>query len=70
MEATYSSETLVEIQRTTRRFITEDITFHDHRSDNLKFYMFTELLANIYIGLCSAHLFIFLIRWHVKVRTF
>jgi hypothetical protein len=32
MEATYSSETLVDFQRTTRRYIPEDTDFHKHHS--------------------------------------
>jgi hypothetical protein len=36
MEATYSSETSVDFQRTIRRYITEDRTVHNHRCDNLK----------------------------------
>jgi hypothetical protein len=36
MEATRSSETSVGSQRTTRRYIPEDDTLHNHRCDNLK----------------------------------
>jgi hypothetical protein len=36
MEATCSSETSVNFQRTTRRYISEDSTLHNHRCENLK----------------------------------
>jgi hypothetical protein len=36
MEAICSSETSVDTQRTTRRYISEDSTLHDHRCENLK----------------------------------
>jgi hypothetical protein len=39
MEAICSSETSVETQRTTRRYIPEDDTLHNHRSENLKSYI-------------------------------
>jgi hypothetical protein len=39
MEAIYSSETSVDFQRTTRRYIPEDSTLHNHRSENLKSYI-------------------------------
>jgi hypothetical protein len=39
MEAIYSSETSVNIQRTTRRYIPEDSTFNNHRCENLKSYL-------------------------------
>jgi hypothetical protein len=38
MEATYSSETSVDFQRNTRRYIPEDRTFRNHRCENLKLY--------------------------------
>jgi hypothetical protein len=40
MEVMRSSETSVDTQRTTQRHIPEDGTLHDHRSVNLKSYMF------------------------------
>jgi hypothetical protein len=40
MEAICSSETSVDTQRTTRRYIPEDDTLHNHRCENLKSYMF------------------------------
>jgi hypothetical protein len=38
MGAIYSSETSVDTQRITRRYIPEYGTLHDHRCENLKFY--------------------------------
>jgi hypothetical protein len=38
MEALCSSETPVDTQRTTRRYIPEDDTLHNHRCENLKSY--------------------------------
>jgi hypothetical protein len=38
MEAACSSETSVDTQRTTRRYIPEDRTLHNHRYENLKSY--------------------------------
>jgi hypothetical protein len=38
MEAACSFETLVDIQRTTRRYIPEEIPLHNHRYENLKSY--------------------------------
>jgi hypothetical protein len=35
MEAIFSSEKIVDFQRTTRRYILEDSTLHNHRSENL-----------------------------------
>jgi hypothetical protein len=39
MEALRSSETLADFQRTTRRYIPEDSTLHNHRCENLKSYI-------------------------------
>jgi hypothetical protein len=36
MEAIFSSETSVDPQQTTRRYIPEDGTLHNHRCENLK----------------------------------
>jgi hypothetical protein len=36
MEAIFSSETSVDFQRTTRRYIPEGSTLHNHRCENLK----------------------------------
>jgi hypothetical protein len=38
MEAIYSSEMSVEFQRTTRRYIPEARTLHNHHCENLEFY--------------------------------
>jgi hypothetical protein len=38
MESLCSSETSVDIQRNTRRYIPEDNTLHNHRCENLKSY--------------------------------
>jgi hypothetical protein len=40
MEATYSSETSVDFQRNTQRYIPEDSTLDNHRSKNLKSWNF------------------------------
>jgi hypothetical protein len=37
METIFSSETSVHFQRTTRRYVPEDRTLHNHRCENLKF---------------------------------
>jgi hypothetical protein len=46
MEATRSSETSVDFQMTTQRYIPEDRTLHNHRCEKLKSYtvhdMFTD----------------------------
>jgi hypothetical protein len=39
IEAIFSSETSADIQRTTRLYIPENSTLHDHRCENLKFYI-------------------------------
>jgi hypothetical protein len=39
MEAIYSSETLVDFQGTTRRYIPENSTLHNHRCESLKSYI-------------------------------
>jgi hypothetical protein len=36
MEAIYSSETSVDTQLTTGRYVPEDVTLYNHRSENLK----------------------------------
>jgi hypothetical protein len=43
MKAICSSETPVDTQRTTRRYIPEDGTLHNHRCENLKSYMISFL---------------------------
>jgi hypothetical protein len=50
MEAICSSETPVDAQRTTRRYIPEDSTLHNHRCENLKSYkMNTYLWSTIFL---------------------
>jgi hypothetical protein len=39
MKATYSSETSVDFQRTTQRYISEDITLHNHQCENISSYI-------------------------------
>jgi hypothetical protein len=46
MEATYSSEASVDFQRTTRRYIPEDRTLHDHRCKNITFYLELDFSKN------------------------
>jgi hypothetical protein len=54
MEAVCSPETSVDFYRTTRRYIPEDCTLHNHRCENLKSYM---VEVYLYIGkMCSLHL--------------
>jgi hypothetical protein len=45
MEATCSSETSVDFQRTTRRYIPEDITPHNHCCENLIFYKISKFVG-------------------------
>jgi hypothetical protein len=49
MEATGSSETSADIQRTTRRYIPEDRTLHNDRCENFKSYMFLSVPPNYYM---------------------
>jgi hypothetical protein len=39
MKAIYYAETSVDFERTTRRYIAQDRTLHNHRCENLKFYV-------------------------------
>jgi hypothetical protein len=41
MEAAFSSETSVDFQLTTRRYIPDDGTIQKHRCENLKSYIYT-----------------------------
>jgi hypothetical protein len=50
MEVTYSSETSVDFQRTTRLYIPEDVTLHNHRSKNLKSYIHLNVLPHLLLG--------------------
>jgi hypothetical protein len=55
MEAVYSSETSVGTQRTTRRYIPEDGPLHNHRCENLKFFLvFVYKATNQQYDPCSA----------------
>jgi hypothetical protein len=49
MEATSSSETSVDFQRTTRRYIPEDGALHNHPCENLKFYIVWGIVNSILI---------------------
>jgi hypothetical protein len=52
MEATYSSETSDDIQRTTRRYIPEYITFLNYRCESLKSYpkdCFLQFIKLVYL---------------------
>jgi hypothetical protein len=40
LEAVCSSETSVDFQRTTRRYIPEDRTLHEHRCENRRSYTY------------------------------
>jgi hypothetical protein len=53
MEATYTSETSVDLQRTTRRYISEDRILHNHRCKYLKSYPPSYLIS---ILIASSHL--------------
>jgi hypothetical protein len=44
MEAICFSETSVDMQRTAQRYVPEDSTLHNHRCENLKSYMFFDVL--------------------------
>jgi hypothetical protein len=44
MEAICSSEMFVDIQRITWNYIPEDSTLHNHRCENLKSYIVTNIL--------------------------
>jgi hypothetical protein len=47
MEATCSSETSVDFQRTTQRYNPEDKTLHNHRCENLKSYAVWKKFADV-----------------------
>jgi hypothetical protein len=53
MEATCSFEMPVDFQRTTRRYIPEDITLHNHRCKNLTSYMLLHIKQKLYIYIYS-----------------
>jgi hypothetical protein len=45
MEAICSSETSVDFQRTTLRYVPEDSTLHNHRCENLNSYTIAPFIA-------------------------
>jgi hypothetical protein len=51
METIYFSETSVDFQRTTRRYVPEVSTFHSHRCENLKSYLVDSYNDRAYINL-------------------
>jgi hypothetical protein len=51
MEATCSSETSIDFQKITLRFVSEGSTLHNHRWENLKFYMNIIMFAEV--EMCS-----------------
>jgi hypothetical protein len=53
MEATCSSETSVVYQRTTRRYIPEDITLYNHRFENFTAYKTHDIRAYETVSLNS-----------------
>jgi hypothetical protein len=67
MEAIYSSETSVYTQRTTRRFIPEDHTLHNHRCENLKSSFTLFLSDSVSQGaFCALILGMFCLIWQLK----
>jgi hypothetical protein len=46
MEATYSSETSVDFQQTTWRYILEDITLHNYSFEDIKSYEIKYTISN------------------------
>jgi hypothetical protein len=48
IEATYSSETSIDFQRTARRYTPEDGTLHKHRRENLKSYRNDASMKNLH----------------------
>jgi hypothetical protein len=59
MEATYSSEISVGFQRTMRRYIPGDWTLHNHRCDNLKYYIVAQWLNSVF-----RRLLLYSVYWH------
>jgi hypothetical protein len=59
MEAIYSSETSVDFERNTQRYIPEDSTLHNHRCEDLKSYIVFILLLSsktLYVVFLDTHL--------------
>jgi hypothetical protein len=61
MEAICSSETWVDTQRTTRRYIPEIGTLHNHRYENLKSYILKSIAQFILRSLFCALLTLLLV---------
>jgi hypothetical protein len=59
MEATCSSETLVDFQRTARRYIPQGRTLYNHRCENLKSYVSVYLLFLAISFFCLHFLLLF-----------
>jgi hypothetical protein len=55
MESTYSSETLVDFQRTTRSYILEDKTVYKHSCENLKSCLFCYLQIDLTLNMSQEH---------------
>jgi hypothetical protein len=55
MEAICSSETSVDFQRTTRRYIPEDSNIYNHRCENLKSYKHEHVLKSCYLNVLSLY---------------
>jgi hypothetical protein len=68
MEATCSSETSVDFQPTTRRYIPEDRTLHNHRCENDRSYT---LILNVCVkSVFDAQLTSKKFKYHLFVRVF
>jgi hypothetical protein len=71
MEAICSSETSFDFQRTTRRYIQEDGTLHNHRCENLKsYYLLTNMqkirVRNIDVMSPKCNVAEMCIKWHIN----
>jgi hypothetical protein len=53
MEAMCSSETSVDSQRTTRRYIPEGGTLHNHRGEHLKSYKYNVIWVTVLNLFCT-----------------
>jgi hypothetical protein len=71
MEAMCSSETSVNIQRTTRHYIPEDGTLHNHCCENLKSYMeYISSLSISYRNRLYAFQILFQYQGHTECSTY
>jgi hypothetical protein len=70
MEPTFSSETSLLFQRTTWRYVPEDITLHSHLRENLKSYRAWKSSSETSVTLCRAtrHLVPDGINLHIQSR--